>query len=138
LHVHPIEHIPNGLAVDLIGWISVIVCLAALGLAVRLDQASKERRRRVVVQPAAPTRRLEAGQDWQRVADVAARDLARVPDLLSMQARAAEQIDAAEHAFNRLLAECSLVARASVEPTFTPARQLAPQTAAPAQQPLAA
>lgn len=135
--MHPIEHTPNGLAADLIGWISVIVCLAALGLAVRLDQASKERRR-VVAKPAAPIRRLEAGQDWQRVADVAARDLARVPDLLSMQARAAEQIDAAEHAFNRLLAECSLVARASVEPTFTPVRQLARQAAAPAQQPLAA
>ena len=57
-----------------------------------------------------------------------------------MQADAAMQIDAAEHAFNRMLAECAKVTSLVVAPTFEPLRQLVREPAAvPAQrQPLAA
>ena len=69
-----------------------------------------------------------------------ARERATAVGLDNLQAQAAQQIDAAEHALNRLLAECRGIAKLPVEPTLVPERQLKPATAAPApaRQPLAA
>jgi predicted PurR-regulated permease PerM len=58
--------------------------------------------------------------------------------LAELQARAAEQIDAAEHALNRLLAECAGIANLPVGPTLTPERQLKAEAPAPARESLAA
>jgi hypothetical protein len=45
------------------------------------------------------------------------------------------QVDAAEHAFNRMLAECAKVTSLVIAPTFEPLRQLAREpAAAPDQQ----
>ena len=125
--------------VDVAGWTAVVAGFAVFALLLRLDQARKDRRNMVV--PVPPARQLEPGSEWQRVMDVSLVEITRSPDLQSMQARAAAQIDAAEHAFNRLLAECAKVSSPLVAPTFEPMRQLAREPAvAPVQQqpPLAA
>jgi hypothetical protein len=123
---------------EIAGWMSVVAGFAAFALLLRLDQARKDRRN--VIIPPSPACELEAGRDWQKIMDVSLVELVRAPDLRSMQADAALQIDAAEHAFNRMLAECAKVTSLVVAPTFEPLRQLAGETAVvPAQQqPLAA
>jgi hypothetical protein len=124
---------------DVAGWTALVAGFATLALLLRLDRARKDRR--VVVGPARPVGQLEPGSDWQRIMDVSLAEIARSPDLHAMQARAASQIDAAEHAFNRLLAECAEVRAPVVAPSFEPLRQLAREPAAvpdQQQQPLAA
>jgi hypothetical protein len=123
---------------EIAGWTSVVAGLAAFALLLRLDQSRKERRNVVIAPP--PVSELEAGRDWQKIMDVSLVELVRAPDLQSMQAAAALQIDAAEHAFNRMLAECAKVTSLVVAPTFEPLRQLARETAVlpVQQQPLAA
>ncbi|MBX9591111.1 MAG: hypothetical protein K2X43_17635 [Hyphomonadaceae bacterium] len=90
--------------------------------------------------PAPLPRRLAPGSEWQKIMSISLAELSRAPDLQSMQARAALQIDAAEHAFNRLIAECAKVSAPVVAPTFEPARQLVrePANAPVRQRPLAA
>ena len=123
---------------DVAGWTAVVAGFAVFALLLRLDQARKNRRNMVV--PVPPARQLEPGSEWQRVMDVSLVEITRSPDLQSMQARAAAQIDAAEHAFNRLLSECAKVSPPLVAPTFEPMRQLGrePAAAPVQQQPLAA
>ncbi len=69
-----------------------------------------------------------------------ARERSTAVGIDNLQAQAAQQIDAAEHALNRLLAECGSIAKLPVEPTLVPERELKPAAAAPApaRQPLAA
>lgn len=55
-----------------------------------------------------------------------------------MQAQAAFQIDAAEHALNRLLAECASVAAVPVSPTVTAQRELPKAAEKPDRSSLAA
>ena len=138
LDVQLIGQILGHIPADIVGWMAVVGGLAAFALLVRLDQARKDRRNAVT--PPSPPRQLEPGSDWKKIMDVSLAELERAPDLQSMQARAALQIDAAEHAFNRLLAECAKVNGSTIAPTFEPVRQLArePAEAPVHQQPLAA
>jgi hypothetical protein len=55
-----------------------------------------------------------------------------------MQAQAAFQIDAAEHALNRLLADCAPVAVVPASPSVTPQRELAKPDEKPGRSSLAA
>jgi hypothetical protein len=71
-------------------------------------------------------------------AAVAPRERPIASGLDDLQAQAAQQIDAAEHALNRLLAECDGIAKLPVEPTLVPERQLKTAAPAPARQSLAA
>lgn len=123
---------------DAAGWLAVVAGLAALALLVRLGQAREDARQVSVQAPVAAP--LEPGTDWQRIMDVSLVELTRAPDLHSIQERAAMQIDAAEHAFNRLLAECARVSTPIVSPSLEPVRELPREEAkAPLrQQPLAA
>jgi hypothetical protein len=136
--VQPIAQILESMPAELAGWMAVVAGFAAFALLLRLDQARKERRDVVIPRP--PASALEPGRDWQKIMDVSLVELVRAPDLRSMQADAARQIDAAEHAFNRLLAECAKVTSLVLAPTFEPLRQLVHEpTPVPAQrQPLAA
>jgi hypothetical protein len=129
-----LEQIPA----DVAGWMAVVAGLAMFALLLRLDQARKDRRSMIV--PAPPAGQLEPGSEWRKIMDVSLAEITRSPDLQCMQARAAAQIDAAEHAFNRLLAECARVSTPLVAPTFEPLRQLPrePAAAPEQQQPLAA
>jgi hypothetical protein len=56
-----------------------------------------------------PASRLEAERQWQIVAGIAAREAARGAAIAALHARAAIKIDAAEHALNRILADCAKV-----------------------------
>ena len=130
----------NGIAAELAGWAAIVAGLAIVALLLRLDEARKGKRHDKVADPAPSIHKVAADADWPAIADVAAMELARVPELVSMQAGAARQIDAAEHALNRLLAECATVMSPPVSPTFEPMRQLVrePSAAPVQQQPLAA
>lgn len=125
---------------DAAGWFAVVAGLAAFALLVKLDQVRKDARQTSGLEPVPAAAPLEPGTDWQRIMDVSLVELTRAPDLHSIQARAAMQIDAAEHAFNRLLAECARVSTPVVSPSLEPVRELprAEATAPPRQQPLAA
>jgi hypothetical protein len=68
----------------------------------------------------------------------ASRDIEKPITLGEMQAQAAFQIDAAEHALNRLLAECGPVATVPVSPTVAPQREIPKPAEKPDQSSLAA
>lgn len=133
-----IGQIPEALLAEIAGWLAVVAGLAAFAVLLRLNEARKSRPKKVA--HIHPARAFEPGIDFKKVMDVSLAELLLAPDLLSIQAQAATQIDAAEHAFNRLLAECARVTTPIVTPTFQTIRQLArePATAPARQQPLAA
>ncbi len=60
------------------------------------------------------------------------------PALTAIQAQATSHVDAAEHAFNRLLAECSTVMPLPVGPTFQAQRELPPERPAAPRDSIAA
>lgn len=138
LRVHLIELVTNSLPTDVLGWAMLAVTVATLGLGLLLTYAMT-RERPIEKKPAEPLRRAELRTKGPMLAGAAPqRRVANSLDLQTMQDRAAQQIDAAEHALNRLLAEYALVATPSVEPAVKPARQLDRKLDAPAQQPIAA
>ena len=136
--MQPIAQILELIPAEIAGWMAVVAGFAAFALLLRWDQARKQPRELTIASP--PASELEPGGDWRKIMDVSLVELVRAPDLQVMHADAARQIDAAEHAFNRLLAECAKVTSLVVAPTFEPLRQLAREPApVPAQrQPLAA
>ena len=116
----------DALWASLPGWIAIFGGLLGLALVVRADRVRKNRHQPGGPRAAAPQPKpVEAPQSKTEVA-------------LQELARAAEQIDAAEHALNRLLAECAGIANLPIEPTLTPERQLKAVAPAPARQSLAA
>jgi hypothetical protein len=126
---------------ELLGWALVTAGLAALALLLRLGEkrqpapAQREQVRAETPDNAASG----AAREWRLITDAAMRELARAGELAPMQARAVSQIDAAEHAFNRLAIELAKVGCHVATPTVEPVRQLARQPAAePQRQPLAA
>ena len=133
-----IDLISEPVLAETAGWLAVVAGLAAFALLLRLDEVRKSRPKKIA--PLRPARVFEPGVEFKKVLDVSLAELLLAPDLLSIQAQAATQIDAAEHAFNRLLAECARVTKPIVTPTFQTMRQLArePAVAPRRQQPLAA
>jgi hypothetical protein len=124
---------------DVAGLMAVILGLAAFATLIRLDQTRKDRRNGRMPERAASE--PEPVSDWRRSVNASLAELERVPDLRSMQSDAALQIDAAEHAFNRMVAECTKVSNPQVAPTFAPSHELPSEQEKPAdkrQQPLAA
>ena len=126
----------DGLPASLPGWIAIFAGLLGFALFLRAERARKNREQAVQVQATAPEPKPVTKP--QSKTEAALQELARAPDLQSMQTRAAEQIDAAEHALNRLLAECAGIAKLPIEPTLTPERELKPEAVAPARPSLAA
>ena len=97
-------------------------------------RAAGRRRAKAPVETPAPVPRLAPGRQWEIVVDLAERELARVPAIAALQARAALKIDAAEHALGRIVADCAKVFAVPAAPAAQPAHQ----PAAPARRPLAA
>lgn len=128
---------------ELLGWLMVIAGLSALALLLRLREGRQAARRaaaaKVETEVLQTPKQLGAAREWRLIADAAMRELARAGELAPMQARAVSQIDAAEHAFNRLAVELAQIGCHIALPTVEPVRQLARQPAAePQRQPLAA
>jgi hypothetical protein len=127
----------------LLGWLLVIAGLAALALFLRLGEvrraASRAAAAKVEAEVLQTPQQLGAAREWRLVTETALREFARVGELAPMQARALSQIDAAEHAFNRVAVELGKIGCHVASPTVEPVRQLARESTAEAQrQPLAA
>ena len=137
--MQPIAQLLELIPAEIAGWMAVIAGLAAFALLLRrLDPTQRDILNLIVAPP--PVHPFEAGVEFQKAVAGSLAELDRAPQLRSIQADAARQVDAAEHAFNRLLAECAKVTSLVVAPTFEPLRQLVREPApVPAQpQPLAA
>jgi hypothetical protein len=132
--VRTIGHILKAVPATFGGWTA--------GVAGRAGQAPATRPDAVAPGAREPRRRREAvfGRDWQMVTEPVLKRMRRAPDALSLHVRAATQIDAAEHALNRILADCANVGCRIGTPTLEPVRQLARERGAarPAQKSLAA
>ena len=126
---------------DLVGWLAVIAGLAAFALLLHLRERRQERPcsaapARIIQTPLEP---MDPAREWSLVTAPVLLELARAHELAPLRARAEACVDAAEHAFNRLIAELASIDCHVVPPTFRPARQLARQPyAIPQRQPLAA
>src|SRR5262245_43793179 len=114
---HPLVQLLSNIPTDLAGWAAVLLALTALAALIALDD--KRKHARVAAAPSAGSSVVEAIEVEHAPV--------RIPDLAAIQADAALQIDAAEHAFNRMLAECAGIAGSKLTPTFEPLRKFAPQ-----------
>jgi hypothetical protein len=108
----------GGVWSDIAGWVAVLAGLASLACLI-----VRERRSATGSRIGAGPARLGHAQEWELVMRHAAQDLSRAAELASLQARAAVKIESAEHAFNRLVAECAGLCRT---PTAAPARDPLP------------
>jgi len=126
----------DSIPAELAGWAAVLAGLGLFALLLARIERRTQARAPKMAEPATPA--PEPGFDWHTATATAARDLARASELASIQARAALQIDAVEHAYNRMLAQCATVTDFGLaqprEAAVAPARE--PET--PARQPLAA
>ena len=116
---------------DAAGWAAVI---AGLSILTTLLAFQDRRKRAQEAAQRVQTPRLQPVRDRNKAR--AARDVARAAEIAAIQARAALQIDAVEHAYNRMLAQCAGVmghlATRPLEPVQEPAAEAAER------QPLAA
>jgi hypothetical protein len=154
--------------VELLGWAAMLALVVGLaGLSVRAEArlaARTERRRaggnrqrrsarpvwkhRSAVQrnglaemPARPEvpARLDRTREWELVARRGAEDLARGQRIAALQAHATLKVLSAEHALNRLAADCARLRRAFATSAFElPSRPTLRPDSAAERQPLAA
>ena len=125
------------------GWALII---AALGLAVwTLGEKSRPRLRPARARPSRRTdtrhvRRIDADSEWQRLVDIVEHGFTRAEQLVAAQARAVEEIEAADAAMSRLRAECTAAFMPSGAARLLQGRdEFEPRSAsAPETQPLAA
>jgi hypothetical protein len=143
-----IDQYLSGVSGDVIGWTVGLAILAGLSLLImrielpkrtaRVPRAAYAPRAVEFVQSAAPAVADPAWRRLMRKADETADPAARA---VETQRGAGQHIDAAEHAFNRLLADCEGVMTVPVKPTLRPARELSstpPVEQPPVKQPIAA
>jgi hypothetical protein len=132
----------SGSWADVLAWAAVLAAIAACaGLVMPIGG---HRRVAPPVAEAAPVsealvpsaidapRRLDRAQEWALVIGHATRDLERGPAVAALQSKAALKIAAAEHAFNRLVADYAMLRPMSATPTSEPPREIdnAPQRTA--------
>jgi hypothetical protein len=80
---------------------------------------------------------IAAGSEWQRMADIVESGIARSELLVDLQARAIDEVEAADEAVSRLLAECATALMPPEAATLPQERGREP-TVAPVARPLAA
>jgi hypothetical protein len=101
VHINPVDLKSLGIWAAVIAGLSLFTWLILLA-----DQRSA--RSNVALRAQQPVRRCPR-QDWDLVAGIARAGLFQIDAAMGLHARAAERIDAAEYAFNRLLTECAAV-----------------------------
>ena len=117
----------SGLADWGLGIAFVAVCaLLLVRMRLRLPRVTRKAAAPVVI------------EDVPELVPIPSREPADPVSLSELQAQAAFQIDAAEHALNRLLAECAPIAAVSVNPTLTAQRELPKPAEKPDRSSLAA
>jgi hypothetical protein len=120
-------------------WAAVL--LAGLAVVAVLGATVARRHRAARAGRMAAPARIERGQEWDLVVHRATQDLWRGPELADLHADAQLRIESAEHAYNRVVADCAKLCDLPVAPTVDPASQApaAPEEApAPERAPLAA
>ena len=130
------EHINPADLKTLLGWGAVIVGLALFTWAIALDDRGSARL------AAAPAKEKHPGRcphrDWELMTGIARTGLEQTDTAMALHTRAAERIDAAEYALNRLLAECTAVMGLPDAPTPQPVPVHARGPSRFANEPLAA
>lgn len=132
-----LEHVPA----EFVGWAIIVAGLGVFAVALRM----LDRGRSVAVTVAAPAQieQLRPSTEFQKIMDVSLVELTTRPDLRSIHLDALTMVDAADHAINRLRADCARVSAAISPPSFLPPGKLSREPALAAskaapQQPLAA
>ena len=123
---------------DIFGWGTVLAGLAAFAGLIAVLQLRRAPKGARVVETVA---RLEHRREWELVMRCATQELWRGPEVAALQADAAIRVEAAEHAYNRLVVDCAKVCPVSPAPTFKPAGPAPvrePEAPAPEREPLAA
>jgi hypothetical protein len=102
------EHVNPAHLKTLAGWCAVI---SGLALYSWLHILADRRAARLTAVPAKEPKRLGRcpHRDWDLMTGIVRTGLAQTHTASTLHARAAERIDAAEYAFNRLLAECAAI-----------------------------
>jgi hypothetical protein len=127
-----IDQYLSGVSGDVIGWTVGLVILA--GLSLLIMRIELPRRAPRVPRAAYAPRPVESEQPHTAsAADPAWRRVTRASEAASdpveIQRGAGQHIDAAEHAFNRLLADCKGVMDVPVKPSLEPVSELATKPA---------
>ena len=112
-----------GVIANLSDWAIVLAVVCALAFVLARLRLFPERGTEPAVQ-AAPAARESVLERERTRAHWARTSAGGRPTLASLQANAASNIDAAEHALNRLLAECAAVMTLPVGPTLEARREL--------------
>ncbi|HWB46124.1 MAG TPA: hypothetical protein VG900_11845 [Hyphomicrobiaceae bacterium] len=133
-----IEAFLGGFSGDIVDWAIVLAVLAGLSLLVMRIELPRRAPRvpRTAYapspveneQPHAPS---AAAPAWQRLTRVAEPSSDPLASAIETRRGAGQHIDAAEHAFNRLLADCESVMSVPVKPTLKPVSELPPKPAEP-------
>jgi hypothetical protein len=112
-----------GLFANLSDWAMALAVISALAFALARLRLFPEREAKTAPRLSAVTQPpiLEAERTRAQWARTSA---AGRPTISSLQADAASNIDAAEHALNRLLAECAVVMTLPMSPTLQAQREL--------------
>jgi hypothetical protein len=124
----------SGTWADLFAWAAVLACVAACaGIVTRIGGHRRAPPLVIEVTPvseiAEPSRtdalgRLDPAQEWTLVIRHATRHVERGLGLATLQLEAKLKTAAAEHAYNRLVADCAMLRRISATPTVGPTHEI--------------
>ena len=121
--MHLVHYISADALQTLLGWASVISCLGAYAILLRINDRRQDKP--LVRAFAQPPERRASERDRRDLTSIAEGRSSGADSIEALQARATTQVDAAEHAFNRLLADCAGIMALTVKPTLQPMRGLA-------------
>ncbi|HEY7552454.1 MAG TPA: hypothetical protein VH913_23395 [Hyphomicrobiaceae bacterium] len=116
------QHV-SGLWGEVFAWAAILIGLAVLAsLITRIDRRRPEVRRTDAADTASPgtARKLEREREWELVMRRAREDLSRGAELAALQADTALKIASAEHAYNRLVADCARLCGVAAAPPPAP------------------
>lgn len=112
-----------GVVANLSDWAIALAVVCALAFMLARLRLRPEREAEAAAQTA-PATRISVLEPERTRAHWARASAAGRPALASLQANAASNIDAAEHALNRLLADCAAVMTLPMSPTLEARREL--------------
>jgi hypothetical protein len=116
------QHV-SGLWGEVFEWTAILIGLAALAsLITRIDRRRSEPRRTDAMdtEPPGAEPKLKREREWELVMRCARQDLARGAQLAALQADTALKIASAEHAYNRLVADCARLCDVAAVPPPAP------------------
>jgi hypothetical protein len=116
------QHV-SGLWGEAFEWVAILTGLAVLAsLITRIDRRRPEARRidATDTEPPRAEPKLEREREWELVMRRAREDLTRGAELAALQADTALKIASAEHAYNRLVADCARLCDVAAVPPPAP------------------